>query len=726
MTYSAAIGRILALLALLVTVQTAVAAPAPPQESGLSSAYAPDWLSADSASQLDLGFPVLIPDSVPGPFGGEPSITAYDGYYSLYWLVPGTPRTYLQITGEVGGSIPDFSYYDRNNQLVVNASVRGYDAYHDLTPVYDRVYWQEGDVVYTVDSLNLSDTDSLSLANSLSPLAVESSSGNSDAGSGSDTNGDSGAATGGDNAPAPALSAPATVQSGGSVSLDISGVTDATLSADAGSFAGSGTDTLNDVGASTVSWQAPATDSDLSVLFILADPSNGDWLATANTTVTGTPNTNTATDASGPANTDPAPTTSPQSSAALTCDPTVPAGGDASIALTGSGSVTVDASIGGWPADPNSGFDASANGGTEVSGALADGPVNLVWAAPADGTGNAAITVSDSNGDTLATCAIAIQAGAVSTTSATTNASREAPRIASFFGDGTGLGKIGVSGKGSGDGTSVDPAPGHDPSRAEQPGGGSGDRNERGDATGMGRTATESPKPTAPANQSAAATSTRQPAAAESAPAGAATPAKQRTPSAAPTATLAPSSGPNGMVAKVIGPNGGTLESPAGAKLVIPPGALKEDATVTIMPVADAKLPVAENVEFVPGSAFDVTVAAPTGNSIDKLEKPATLTIALKPEQWRKGIALYWIDGSIPKTLDSNHLTESAISAETNHFSRFAAGLPTTAASSKRDPVPFLLGALGVVVLLLAIVGFVTAQRRRRPPSIPTRRNRTR
>jgi hypothetical protein len=697
-------------------------------------------LSADSAAQLDLGFPVLVPDTVPGPFGGEPSITAYDGYYSLYWLVPGTPPTYLQITGEVGGSIPDFSYYDRNNQLSVNASVRGYDAYHDLTPVYDRVYWQEGAVVYTVDSLNLSDTDSLSLANSLSPLVVDSSGGNTDAGTGSsDTSGDSGGATGGDNAPAPALSAPDTVQSGGTVSLTVAGVTDATLSADSGSFAGSGTDTLNDIGASTVSWQAPATDTDLSVLFILADPSNGDWLATANTTVTGAPasNDDTTTDDTSAANTntntnsdsDPAPMTPPQSLAAITCDPTVTAGGTAAITLSGSGSVTVDASIGGWPADPNGSFDASADGGAELNGVLSGGPTNRVWTAPADGSKRAPITASDSDGGTLASCVIAIQAATESTTSATTNASRHATHIPSFFGDGTGLGTIGVSGKGSGDGTSIDTALVPSASRGDQPGSGgsgSGDKNERGDATGMGRTATESPQPTAPANQPGVGTSTPGPAAAASAQASPATPAKQHTPSVAPTATLAPSSGPNGMVAKVIGPNGGTLESPAGAKLVIPPGALTEDATVTIMPVADAKLPVADNVAFVPGSAFDVTVAAPTGNSIAKLEKPATLTVSLKPEQWRKGITLYWIDGAIPKALDGSELTESAVSADTNHFSRFAAGLPTTAASSKRDPVPFLLGALGVIVLLLAIVAFITAQHRRRPPSIPTRRSRTR
>ena len=63
-----------------------------------------------------------------------PDVTADEGYYSLYWVVPGSPPTFLQITGEVGGTIPDYSKHDRNNQLVQNAEVQGQPAYHDLTP----------------------------------------------------------------------------------------------------------------------------------------------------------------------------------------------------------------------------------------------------------------------------------------------------------------------------------------------------------------------------------------------------------------------------------------------------------------------------------------------------------------------------------------------------------------------------------------------------------------
>jgi len=126
-----------------------------------------DYLGVDSASQLDLGFTVLVPSNVPSPFAGEPAIDAGGGYYSLYWMVTGGPPTFLQVTGEVGGSLPAGSPYDLNNQLSVNASVQGYEAIHDVTPAYDTVWWIAGGVAYKVESLNMTGADSLGLANSL-------------------------------------------------------------------------------------------------------------------------------------------------------------------------------------------------------------------------------------------------------------------------------------------------------------------------------------------------------------------------------------------------------------------------------------------------------------------------------------------------------------------------------------------------------------------------------
>ena len=107
--------------------------------STVESYQAPDWMSAETASRLSVGIDVYAPSYIPGPFGGEPEVQAYDGYYSLYWQIPGAPPP-LRVTGELGGVIPDFSYYDRNIQLEQNATVQGYPAYHDVSPIYDTVY----------------------------------------------------------------------------------------------------------------------------------------------------------------------------------------------------------------------------------------------------------------------------------------------------------------------------------------------------------------------------------------------------------------------------------------------------------------------------------------------------------------------------------------------------------------------------------------------------------
>lgn len=136
-----------------------------------------DWMSADQAAALDLTFPVMVPGSVPAPFSGSPSISGGGGYYSLYWVNYGGPPTFLQITGDVGGSLPAGSPADLNEQLSINASVQGSDAIHDMTSIYDNVWWISGDVLYTVSSNNMTGTDSLSLANSLialqAPVAEE-------------------------------------------------------------------------------------------------------------------------------------------------------------------------------------------------------------------------------------------------------------------------------------------------------------------------------------------------------------------------------------------------------------------------------------------------------------------------------------------------------------------------------------------------------------------------
>ncbi|MEJ7839346.1 MAG: hypothetical protein WKF81_11045 [Thermomicrobiales bacterium] len=146
-----------------------LAAPGIPPSTSESSAQNVDWMSADMGSRLDLGFSVLVPTYIPGPFGGAPSVSASGGYYSLYWQLGGGSPTFLQISGTVGGSLPAGSPADLNNELFINANVQGYEAINDVTAIYDSVWWIAGGVLYQVEGLNV-DVGSLSLANSLVTL----------------------------------------------------------------------------------------------------------------------------------------------------------------------------------------------------------------------------------------------------------------------------------------------------------------------------------------------------------------------------------------------------------------------------------------------------------------------------------------------------------------------------------------------------------------------------
>ncbi|HYJ12802.1 MAG TPA: hypothetical protein VEW66_04385, partial [Thermomicrobiales bacterium] len=155
-------------MALSISLTANVDLQAAPQAPPIFEAKAQnvDYIPAETAPALDLGFPVLVPSWVPSPFGGQPAIDAGGGYYGLYWMIAGGEPTFLHVTGQAGGGLPAGSPYDLNNELFINASVMGYDAIHDVTPAYDAVWWIAGGVLYKVESRN-SGTDSLSLANSL-------------------------------------------------------------------------------------------------------------------------------------------------------------------------------------------------------------------------------------------------------------------------------------------------------------------------------------------------------------------------------------------------------------------------------------------------------------------------------------------------------------------------------------------------------------------------------
>ncbi len=545
---------------------------------GVAWGQAPAWLSPGSAARLDLGFLVLVPADVPAPFSGEPAIDARDGYYSLYWLIPGSPPTYLMITGEVGGTIPDFSYYDRNIQLQVNAEVRGQPAYHDLTPIYDKVYWEENGVVYTVDSKGLTETDSLSLAQALIPLTFPSPN------------------------------------------------------------EGSGGEDQTSGGASPDQTQGEETH-------------NGN------------------TDA--------------PSAAHLTCPDRVAPGAVAQITLDGTGDVTVDASDGVFPATSlNTTFDPSAAGTDVVRGQLyGGGQAVLEWQAP-DAPLTAYIFVLNPNGDVLVDCGIEVSGAGSS------EASAKSPSNATLIGDGTWIDPrfdavvdavLAYGKTPAGDGTG-----GPDVS-AEQI------RN----LVGAPEMTVTVPTPTATAAK----------------------------PTPTPTPTLAPATDPNGMVALEIGPEGGQLSCPAGATIVVPPGALKEPAVVAIRPVADSKLPRSSRVRLLQGTGFDVTFASATGESIGHLLKPASLTVNL-PGQAQQGVTLYRVTGTGLQALSGVAVSESSARVSLSQSVRLVAGVPAPAVQqgNGRDSLPFILGGLGFLTFLSVVMLLSSAVLRARPKAVMPRR----
>lgn len=618
------------------------AAPARPASVVSARFDIPSWLSAGTASRLDLGFDVLVPGDVPAPFGGEPAVDASDGFYSLYWLIPGAPPTYLLISGEAGGAIPDFSYYDRNVQLEINADVRGTPAYHDLTPIYDKVYWETGGIVYTVDSHNMEGTDSLSLANRLFPLGPV----------GGDTGGD-------DQSAEPAVNAPGNVQSGETTSIGVGGVANATITADAGVFTQSEDASLTRISDGSYEWQAPATDTDLTVTFTLTDLDSGDALASAETTVLGTGVSDQA------------------ATATISCPELATAARTTRISLTGSGTLTVDASDGTFPAEsPNTDFAPAADGSDAMTGNLpADGAVSISWLAP-EIEMTAYIFVYNQNGDSIAECGIGVTyeeiAVDVPEPTATPKPVHRGP---------------------PGDGTTLD---GKFDAVVDQV------LAFRGTPTGNAQTELAQNVPT---------------------PSPAATVKPKAT--AEPTATLAPQTSEDGMVAQTIGPEGGALNCPhgSGALLSIPAQALSEPSTVIIKPVPDTKMPTSSRVSWVSGTAFDITIASANGESVTKLLAPATLNITLPADAIKAGVTLYRVVGARFEPLDNVTIQGNTVSGQFTNFSRVVAGTTTqTVSGTTRDPTPFILAALGFVISLVVIFAIGTALVRRRPRAVTPRR----
>ncbi len=664
-------------MALLFVAPVAEAAPGSSQPPIISANQLPDWLSSDTAARLNVGIDVLVPSYVPEPFGGEPEVQASDGYYSLYWLIPGAPPTYLRITGTAGGEIPAYSYYDRNVQLEQNDSVMGYPAWHDDTPIYDLVYWQVGNVVYTVESHNLVSDTTMGIANSLMSLVIPDTGGETTGGEPDGGNGAQGTPTDstGGGPQVSAIGAPATVSSGEIAGISVKGSGDVYLVASDGYFPASGDTGVVVTAGNSVDWQAPQTDGDVTVDFGAYDMADDSQLATASTLVHGV-SAQAATD----------------SPADVQCPATASAGMEARVVVTGSGGLTLSSTAGTWPVEtPNTDFQPDLDGGSTISGGLgADSTITLSWLAPTD-VGTASISVTDGSGTEVDSCSIDVVSE-------------------------SGAGDLGApaptqDGLASGDGTGIDEASYETVLQViANPIGFAGDASGGPEANGTDyglppdvEDDGSSAQSTAPSTRTAASSSARSL-------------------SESPDAKLGPAAGADGMYATTLGTSGGTLASPYGATVHVPPKCLQDQTTVMIKPVEDQAIPELAGVTTVPGTAFDVSFGAADGKA-SLLSSPALLTIALQSASTSENARIYRVEGNTLKLMPLTAFDSGSVSTEIDGLSRYVVGIPqANAAASTSSINPYLIGGLGLVALVSAGLLISRGLGRRKPRMIPARR----
>ncbi len=630
------------------------AAPSQPEQSTQISAQIPDWMSAETASRLAIGIDVYAPSWVPGPFSGEPDIQAYDGYYSLYWLIPGVPPTFLRVTGEAGGSIPAYSYYDRNVQLQQNATVMGYPAWHDVTPIYDLVYWQIGNVVYTVESFSLTSDTTMSLVNNLMLVTPP-------------------AQTGGQQAETPetpatrsiSLGVPESVQSGQTASIGVIGEGSVLLSAQDGYFAATGENSAVVEGGGSVDWVAPEYESDATLYFYAYDPDSGAELASASTYLDGFLSEGETV------------------AVEVQCPTSATMGKQARLVITGNGSLQVVASGGSVPAEsPNTDFDTTATGGSSLVGTLPDqATATLSWLAP-EAEGTYYISIFDMNDSFLAECAI---------DAVTEDVGENFVAGDGSLGDGTGV-------------TDVDPA--IVLRVIANPNGFAGDASGGPEANGPDygyqSEAVDAPEEeTEDEEESTAAASTVDQLEVD----------------------LGPSTGADGMVALAMGSRGGILENPAGARIIVPQGALEDQTTVMLQPIPDHELPKIAGIELIPGTAFDVAFSAADGRAAEPLKEPAQLTISLDSAVSDPSAKIYRIDGPVAKPMSMLDLDQGSVTTEVSELSRYVVGVPAPAvAGTTRSFNPFIVGGLAIIALISAGLLISQGLTRRRTRIVPVRR----
>jgi len=129
-------------------------------------------------------------------------------------------------------------------------------------------------------------------------------------------------------------------------------------------------------------------------------------------------------------------------------------------------------------------------------------------------------------------------------------------------------------------------------------------------------------------------------------------------------------------------------------------------------------LPVAPDVDLVPGTGFDVTVETLDGQAVEEVANPVTLHLALSSDERRNGAAIYWLDGEAPTRLENSRLDASGISVPLTHFSRFVVGVPLPTEPSQRDWLPWIIASGGALVVAAGMATAVVRRRRHHAASL--------
>ncbi len=362
------------------------------------------------------------------------------------------------------------------------------------------------------------------------------------------------------------------------------------------------------------------------------------------------------------------------------------------MALYGSGGVSVSSSTGYWPIEsPNTDFQPDMDGSATISGGLGGGStITLSWMAPTE-VGTATVVATDSTGNEVDSCSI---------------------QIVSESGEGD-LGAPAPSsdGQASGDGTGISEANGEVVAQViANPIGFAGDASGGPEANGpdYGYIA-ETPVSD---NDGTAGSSGRTPAS-----------TSPRSLSESTDSKLGPAAGADGMYAITLGTGGGTLQSPYGATILVPPKCLNDQTTVMIKPVDDKVIPETAGISTVPGTAFDVAFGAADGRAVDDLKSPALLTIALQSASTSENARIYMVEGNTLKVMPLTDSDAGSISTEIDGLARYVVGVPQSSAAATTTSInPFLIGGLGLIALASAGLLISRGLSRRKPRMIPARR----